>query len=467
MSEKLTVGELVECVRPLFKTIDLRVAALRDGTRWVNGVTTIRLTHLSRDDVVQTHELLTSKWGKINIHGLQVLLETLHFDEWERVVEWIKQGTATIRGLSIEYPEPVDIRTLELRGYGMQPEGNWPFRIGLATKRESVRWEQFDADMIRERKGLTTLQSLNALLGLQDFTSNNSTQVLVGIPMYSCIRNHDFSGAGCEIDAEFHEDLKGLILTVFTSMGDSPQVRDWKALELVSSDSSDIGNGFRRMKKTVHLDVREYDKLNLRLVHAPTAYEIESKTQPVRYYLERHKGLVDPLLSIFPSFCDYDDLESYLTHPTSALAKSAGVARGVQGLFEQAVSWLLALMGFRAVRLGGTAHERFHSNPMSTTDIVGFGDEAKLIVLGGCTIADPSDADFDKLIRTRDALAESLKGTDSIMVPALFTPLRVTVGKDRGKSYGIRVLDCDDMHLMIDLLRQNDRNTAVEKAFGV
>lgn len=47
----------------------------------------------------------------------------------------------------------------------------------------------------------------------------------------------------------------------------------------------------------------------------------------------------------------------------------------------------------------------------------------------------------------------------------LITPVRVTVGKDRGKQYGIRVLDCDDMRLIINLLRQNDRNRAMEKAF--
>lgn len=465
MSEKLTVGELVECMQPLFKTIDLRIVALRDGDRWVNGLTAIRLTRLFKDDVVKMHQLLTSRWGEIDLHGLKVLLKALDFDEWGRVVEEIKQGTTRV--LSVEYPEPVDIRTLKLCGYGMQPEHNWPLCIGLATKSESVRWEQFDDDMIRERKGLTTLQALNALLSLQDFTSNNSTQVFVGMPIYSSIRSHDFSAAGCEIDAEFHEDLKSLILTVFTSIGDSPRVRDWKALELISSDSSDIGNGFRRMKKTVRLDARENDKLNLRLVHAPTAYEIESKTQPVSYYLQRHKAAVDPLLSIFPRFCSYDELESYLTRPTRDLAKSAGVTGGVQGLFEHAVSWLLALMGFRTVKLAGTVHEKLLSNPMNTTDIVGFGDKAKRIVLGGCTLADPPDADFDKLIRTRDALAELLKGTDSIVTLVLFTPLRIPIGKDRGKKHSIRVLDCDDVHVIMDLLRQNDRNRAVEKAFGV
>jgi len=465
MSEKLTVGELVEWMQSLFKTVDFRAVALRDGVRWVNGLTVIRLTRLPKDDVEKIHQLLTNKWGEIDLSGIKVRLEAADFCEWQRIIEGIKQGNSAIMDLTLEYAEPVDVGALELTGYGMQPEDDWPIRIGLATKREAVRWGQFDAEMIRERKGLKTLQALNGLLGLQDFTSNNSTQILVGVPFYSCIRSYDFSGAGCEIDTEFHGDLKGLVLTVFTSMGDSTQIRDWKALELVSSDSSDIGSGFRRMKKTVLLDVREYDKLNLRLVHTPTAYEIESKTQPVRYYLERHKATVDPLLSIFPNFCNYDDLESYLTHPTTESAKSVGIAGGVQGLFENAVSWLLALMGLRVVRLGGTTHERLHDNPMSTTDIVGIGDEAKLVVLVGCTVTDPPDADFDKLIRTRDELAQSIKETDSIITPVLVTPLRVTIGKDRGKQYGIRVLDCDDMRLIINLLRQNDRNRAMEKAF--
>lgn len=467
MSKKLTVGELVEWMGPLFKTVDSRVVALRDGVTWVNGLTVIRLTRLSKDDVEKIHQLLTNKWGQIDLSSIKVRLECADFSEWQKKTEGIKQGHSSIMDLSLEYPEPVNVGDLELSGYGMQPEDDWPIRIGLATKREAVRWEQFDAEMIRERKGLKTLQSLNGLLGLQDFTSNNSTQILVGIPIYSSIRSHDFSGTGCEIDAEFHEDMKGLVLTAFTSMGDSTQIRDWKALELVSSHSSDIGNGFRRMKKTVHLDAKEYDKLNLRLVHTPTAYEIESKTEPVRYYLERHKTTVDPLLSILSSFCNLDDLENYLTHPTNELAKSAGITGGVQGLFENTVSWLLALMGFRVARLGGTIHERLHGNPMSTTDIVGFGDDAKLIVLVGCTVTDPPDADFDKLIRTRDELAKSIKVTDSTIIPTLITPLRVTIGKDRGKQYGIRVLDCDDIHLIVNSVRQGDRKAALYTGFGI
>lgn len=85
-------------------------------------------------------------------------------------------------------------------------------------------------------------------------------------------------------------------------------------------------------------------------------------------------------------------------------------------------------MGLRTVRLGNTIHERLHGNPMSTTDIVGFSDETKLIVLVGCTVTDPPDADFDKLIRTRDELAESIGGTDSVNSSLVLIGLLVTIG---------------------------------------
>lgn len=81
MSEKLTVGELVEWMQSLFKTVDFRAVALRDGVRWVNGLTVIRLTRLPKDDVEKIHQLLTSKWGEIDLSGIKVRLEAADFCE--------------------------------------------------------------------------------------------------------------------------------------------------------------------------------------------------------------------------------------------------------------------------------------------------------------------------------------------------------------------------------------------------
>ena len=185
MSEKIIVRELMRWLRPLFKTIDIRAVAIRDGDRWINGLTAIRFTRLPKTDIEIMHKLLINKWGQIDLSGIKTRFTALDSGEWGKIVEGIKQGNCTISDLALNYPEPVDVDALELSGYGMQPEDNWPLRIGLATKMEAIHWERFDAEMIRERKGLKTLQSLNGLLSLQDFTSNNSTQILIGIPLYS------------------------------------------------------------------------------------------------------------------------------------------------------------------------------------------------------------------------------------------------------------------------------------------
>ena len=82
-----------------FKTIDLRVASLRDGSRWVNGLTVIRLTRLSKEDVTNTHEMLTAKWGEVNLDQFRILLDTEDFGEWDRLVASIANGNLRISGL--------------------------------------------------------------------------------------------------------------------------------------------------------------------------------------------------------------------------------------------------------------------------------------------------------------------------------------------------------------------------------
>lgn len=462
MAETMMIGQLLKPMRAAFKTIDIRVAAVRDGSKWVNGLTAIRVTRLSKEDVVNTQEMLTAKWGEVNLDRLTILMDTVDFGEWDRLVASIANGNLRISGLDVAYPESVDIAMLESRGFGLQRESYWPHRVGQGIRQEDIQWEEFDSDLIRSKKPLTTIQALNTLLGLESHTSNNRTQIYVGVPIYATVRHDSFSTAGCEIDAEFHEELEDLLLTVFTSIGDSPALRDSKTVELALDDSIDLGDGLRRMKKTVLLDAREHDKLNIRLIHTEAALEIESSRREIRYLLQPDGSEGSPLLTIFPSFCDYDVLESYLTHPSRDLAKNAGIAGGPAHLFEYATGWLLTLMGFRVVNLGGTNHERLDGDPMMTTDIIGFHDQRKVIILAGCTISDPPNADFDKLMRSREEVARRVAESNSIIIPAIFTSLRVTVAKDAGMKHGVRVIDADDTRSVVALLKVGD----VARALG-
>ena len=350
MPERISIGKLLQELQPVFNTIDFRAAVIKDGDKWVNGLTAIRMTRIPKDDVAGIYQSLRSKWGDVNVDEIQFALTAIDFDECDQVFEGLRQGTIVLPDLSVDYPEPVDIAILETRGYGLRPEAYWPFRVGLATRQQAIRWEDFDASLAQGGSPLTTLQALNTLLGLEGFSSNNSTQVLVGVPVYATVRNHSFSAGGLELDVEFDGKLTGITLTAFTSIGDGEALRGLSTLELTPSNSTDIGDGLWRLKNIVQLEAREHDKLNLRLTHKPTAHEIESRRNDIRYYLQRQDKPYDPMATIFLAFCDYDLLEQYLAQPTPELARGAGIAGGVQSLFEQAVAWFLALMGFRIVR---------------------------------------------------------------------------------------------------------------------
>jgi hypothetical protein len=72
----------------------------------------------------------------------------------------------------------------------------------------------------------------------------------------------------------------------------------------------------------------------------------------------------------------------------------------------------------------------------------------------------PTNADFDKLLRTRDALAGDMKGVASVVIPALFTSWLTPASEAGGKATGVAVFDADDLRSIVALLRDGDAERA-------
>ena len=102
---------------------------------------------------------------------------------------------------------------------------------------------------------------------------------------------------------------------------------------------------------------------------------------------------------------------------------------------------------------------------MMSSDITAFLERRKMILLGGCTIGDPPDADFDKLMRLRLQIAQD--HPDCIIMAAIFTPLKVVYGRNKGAKAAVELIDGDDLRSIMALVKQGRASAALEKYFHI
>ncbi len=269
MADRISSAQLIASFRPLYRCMDIRVAAISEGDRWANALTVVRLSRLPATDIEHRQRMLMDRWGDLELDSIRIDMVAISSHQWEDLAESLRNGSLPLAGIDIAFPETVDLSAIEMRDYGVKQEEEWPHRIGIATRRDSLRWEQYDADVIRSKKFLSTLNALSTLLGLENFSRDNSTQLFLSVPIYAAIRRFGFAASACEFVAEFDTNLSDLMVSVYSTIGDSHTVRDRQNVDLSPTEGSDIGGGIRRMTSKVPLDTREHDKINLKLIHTP------------------------------------------------------------------------------------------------------------------------------------------------------------------------------------------------------
>lgn len=484
----MLLGEFLSRLEGVYKSIDVRIAAVKSIDIWHNALMVIRFSCMPYEEIKKQQNVLESKWGKVHTDNFEIEMQAFPFKNLESLSQRLNDGKWSL--LEIDKSEEdliigrgIDLLVLEGRfekyGYTRRDSIVWPCFEATAglnlvleiTSGESGKYcSLLDNDKLQsEVKSKTVIDVYTLISELLevDFHKNLNFDFIVNAPFYAIIENVDFVGQKCKIQVNFHKDIKALAVSAVVRRGerDDTPLRD-KARSLIKpEEAEELGEHMRLWKKEFDLlNATSSDYLSCNLIQTePSALDIEKpsySTQIIRY-LESKEPAHVPLLAVFSRFCSLDQLEKYLTRPGEIRPPSP---KKVSSAFEGFVLWVLGLCGFHSVWLGWTEHETLKEGKIEhlRLDILAYYERRNTLLLVQCTIGRP-DQDIDIVNSIKQKICtETFKDTNIQIRGFIFSSqLVVDSAKQLGEKGGVKIFGGVDIKNILNCIKKGNMRDAL------
>jgi hypothetical protein len=460
--------QLLPMVSQTYQSIDLRVAAVREGDTWWNAFAVLRFCSLS--PLKARAQLKEALNGRVRIETDHFRIETavLPYSSLNRIQTAAREGSLHLGKLSARLREPLDWRALQpsyLRvGASIVRSLNrteWP---GVEVVRGQTPSHQLHDDVVcREVASLgyeMPYDAIAALCGANVWpNTSHSGDVYIWLPVYACITDGSLAPTSGQltVGALKHRRLKA-VQAAFVMKPQPPNEqpeRRWTA-NLARSEKS--GSEVQAVAATVSVGSCDSNSIiEVKLVHKEIG-EIDRWSKTVSDLLPRPQ--TNPLFEALKRFCDESQLEALLIQPSAVHSKRVKESAA----FEHHVAWMLNLLGFRAIALG--EYERLappgSKVQQASVDILALSDSGSRFLVVGCTLNVPKTEDFTNL---RNACAilrsEVFPSTTIQVVPVLFTPAMDCSGI-ANTTAPVSVIDGGRLREILGLLRNRQERGAAD-----
>lgn len=421
----LSVDEVYRNLRATYKSIDLRVAAVRDGANWRNGLAVVRLRSEEPRTVERRLKELEQSSGRVDTPSFSIRLVARPISEWKMLLRGSRAGVLNVGGFEVELAEPLKLEGLIGHvgsGYNdLYPPREWKWRwpfVRVAAGQNSA--------LITDSEHLS-----RAVFPLGYSSAREAVESLCQVSLGS-VPQHGFH----------------LYLPIFSMISDMLVPRHLGSLYVFVARHKKAPDtrlcayvGSRESRLTV--TPPEKIPLELEYKRALPPYEITMASCGVKALentseiearlvspnlgeLHSYRGIAkqffptddrNPLYSALCRFCSYTELERLVTRPHEDQPR----ALRAQGKFEQHISWLLNCLGLTAVVLG--QYERLKARKtnveLGSVDILAYHSRAHLLLLVGCTLGRPKEEDLSNLLNVAAVLRNEAFKEGSCQVRAL------------------------------------------------
>lgn len=459
MAVRMTLKDFLDPVEGVYKSVDLRVVAVRTDDTWQNALTVVRFSCKEVEELEEQQKELEARWDRVKTENFKIELQAILFVTLQFLCEQFNEGRwFFFGGDDVQFGRSIDLLSLEgeFRGvrYTKEDIPGWPCFEAQDGQHCALLGERNLQREVKAETGIDVYELISELLEIR-FSPHLGFDLVVDAPFYSLVEYVDFAAQRCEARVRFHKDVSDLAVSVFARQRGSSGslVAPPQRIPVSASEAQELDEDFRLWTGFAELpDAMRYDYLFVELMQTkPTGLDIDSHFKPISQYLEAKKPESNPLLSAFRPFCRDEEFEKQLTRPQEA--------KEPQRAFEEAVSWLLALCGFRTIKLAGTQHEILREAAKVTrfsVDTLAYMDQEPVLLVE-CTIGDPLN-DIDKLNSLRwTVLDQAFKRTNVQVRPVIFSAApRVDTAKEMGKGAGVKVLGGDDIRNILACIKQDD-----------
>ncbi len=463
MSTTMTLNEFLQHVEGVYQSIDVRTAAVKSNGVWQNALTVIQFSCEDPKDIRERQDNKKAQWERIETSNFRVAMAPCHIDLLENLIDFFAKRSLPFYGPDdVHFDRSINLLSLvghfESYGYTKRKAGPFPFFEAYDGRYCPLLKED---QLQREIKSQTLYEAYELIRELLevDFHKDLAFDLIVTAPFYAHIEHYDFGEQKCKVKIKFHKDIKDLAVrvTVRGSDQDDAPLKDKANSTMKLDESNELDNGMMLWSKDFELpNATPNNYLGVNLIQTnPTALDVEKISYPrqIKDFLESKKHLKNPLLAAFRRFCSEEDLESYTANPGKFQPPSP---KKPSSAFEGAVSWILALCGFKPIWLGWTDLETLQEGKIQhlRLDILAYYEKENTLLLVNCTIGDPA-ADIDRLNSIRHKLqVEVFKGTSVQFRPCIFSPQpKVDIAKQNGDKVGVTVFGAEDMQRILNHLK--------------
>jgi hypothetical protein len=472
MGGNVSVSELTELLAQTYRTIDLRVAVVREGDEWVNALAVVRLTYEEPSAADKRLLELGHRYTPVATNNFKILLEARPFSEWKRFCSDCEAGVLQIGGSRIKLRQPVKVPELagELRldPWGLRPFDGVAWRGVFATVGTSdPRMAQ--EPLVREISPLGysfPLEAVNEFCGVNVAQGQNPGQEFyMSAPVFARIENARFLVFEKELQLRIqkHADIDGISGTLVLrgqnfAMAESSSYRkafpelqlltDGKPIQTMTSTASDVPD--------ISLDTW----VEIKLVHARLG-EIQQIMPSARSIIPPAERNV--LFESLKHFCPEAVLHQLVVAPHSRKT----VSLKTSAAFELHVAWLLGLCGLTTVVLGEYEHlvAPLTKIPRGSVDVLASSSHSDTLFLVACTLGPPKEDDFGNLLNVRGILEKEVFDQVSVSIlPLVFTGARdqPEFRTMQNELVGIPIMDAGRIEILLSLIREGSEKEFFE-----
>ena len=387
-------------VQPLlsgpYRSIDLRTASVKTGDPWEAVVSTLRMSRLAAGDLKRQHEQIFSKWGKVRTEGFSIDLEAREIknedrEHTSRLLEQCDDGDSWTR---LDDPAASPLVS----------EDDWPaimifkpLEAGTGTRLRKPLDIAGEELLLRSGTFSSAYDAINVFLDMVKINEHSPLGLYVKAPVYARIASLDVGSSAVSVATTYDSNFGPFRLSVV--------VRDREGRPKASrnfdfekpGEGSDSGGFCTRGDIISEISLDYYDNVGVILYGPSSMVTLDDRHVDIGGFRAHKQSLERPLASIFPHFCNWDELQSLLTSKTAQT-------------HEHAVSALLALIGLHSIQLGKASHERYDGSADVTVDVLAYWDvPPRTVFLVGCTTGDPKASDLNSLTRAATRVGQDIQ----------------------------------------------------------
>ena len=474
MGTTINFKEFLNIARGSYNSIDLRCAAAQVNGIWQNGLTILRFSYKSKQEIQKEQQKIEGKWGKVDTNKFKILLSALDIDNFGLVCKVAEEGQLTppITPIGIQLDQQVDLLSLQTEFpsvHGWIEEKCPTFQVTSGKHLDNLYTDEeltkslWDLGFITESGGKEAYEVIREFLEIRYYQPGTGFSLLINAPLYAYLRRGldiERENNQCGFMVEFHKNLANNLEVSFVMHDErhEPRLKSKQGpLEVSVEESEEMDGDLRLWSKQIRVpEITTDDSIQVTLLLRSLRIIIDHFHYRARDLLkpkEKLEPIQNPLVATLQRFC----------HPQHTINDYLERKEGdrPQDRFEQRVTRFLNLCGFSVVRLGGgTGDDRFEilkdklesKVQRGTADILAYSEKLKSLLLVGCTLEIPSSDDIIKLKEGIIILrSELFKNSEIRLIPLFFADMPEFESKEREE---VKILCKSDLQEALnDLLK--------------